>query len=343
MKKWKISIIVPVYNVENYLEESISSLVNQTYDNLEILLVNDGSKDGSGRICDELAEHDNRIRVIHKENGGVVSAWTTGAREATGDYLNFMDSDDWVDLEMIEEMAAHLTGKQREIVACDYVIEKGEGKRQFVYQRLAPGAYTRADLQEDVFPKLLGEEERFVFFSRCMKLYSRQLVTENLCFCDKRVRMGDDSLITIPALLDCERLVVMDRKAYYHYRYVENSIVHGYDKNMFQNLQWFKTALDEIVTAKYPAGEQEYVQKRAWMEYLQMMLLVLKNEARGNPSGYRKNIADICRTKEMRRLVKSTPIEVGQMSNKLLYGVLKHPNVFMITLLRAAMIWYYRG
>lgn len=342
MKEYKISIIVPVYNVEKYLCKCVDSLIGQTYSNLEIVLVNDGSKDKSGEICDKYAAEDSRVKVIHKENGGVVSAWKTGVKAASGDYLNFIDSDDWVDTDMICGMVAHLSGKCKEIIACDYVIEKEDGERKLVYQRLEPGEYSREYLQKNIYGKLLGEEERYISFSRCMKLFSKDLVRENLGYGDERVRMGDDSFITIPALLDCERLVVMDHKAYYHYRYVENSIVHGYDKNMFQNLQWFKTALDEIVTAKYPAGEQEYVQKRAWMEYLQMMLLVLKNEARGNPSGYRKNIADICRTKEMRRLVKSTPIEVRQTSNILLYAVLKHPNLFMMLLLRASMVWYYR-
>ena len=130
-------------------------------------------------------------------------------------------------------------------------------------------------------------------------------------------------MIAIPTLLDCERLVVMDHKAYYHYRYVENSIVHGYDPNMFQNLQWFKEALDKVVEAKYPKEVQAEAEKRAWMEYLQMLLLIIKNEARGNPSGYRENIQKICRSKEIRQLVKQYPIEVQQTSNKLLYQVLK--------------------
>ena len=173
MEPFKISVVVPVYNVENYIRESVESLMNQTYDNLEILLVNDGSKDKSGEICDQLAKQDARIKVFHKPNGGVVSAWTTGARKATGDYLNFMDSDDWVEPRMLEEMAAQLTGEGKEIVACDYVIEKGEKGQQFVHQKLEPGVYDRTYLKEKVYTTLLGEEERFVFFSRCMKLYSR--------------------------------------------------------------------------------------------------------------------------------------------------------------------------
>lgn len=340
-EKYKISIIVPVYNAEAYLYKSIGSLTGQTYRNLEIILVNDGSKDNSGSICDELASQDERIRVIHKENGGVTSTWTRGALEATGEYLNFMDSDDWVDSRMIEEMVDCLNGESKEIVACDYVIEKEQKGQQYIWQGLEPGEYTGNQLKEKVRYQLLGEENRKVSFSRCMKLYSRELVIQNLQFCDKDVRMGDDSLMVIPALLDCQRLVIMDHKAYYHYRYVETSIVHGYDQTMFQNMQLLKAAIDRIIEAKYLPQEKEDMRKKAEREHVHMLLLVLKNEARGNPKGYRKNIRQICKMSEIREIVKRSPITVEQMSNKLLYAVLKHPNHLMISLLRGAMLLYY--
>ena len=91
MKDYKISIIVTVYNTEKYLKKCVDSLKNQTYQNLEILLVDDGSKDGSGKLCDAFAQEDKRIKVIHKENGGLVSAGKKGVEESTGDYLCFVD------------------------------------------------------------------------------------------------------------------------------------------------------------------------------------------------------------------------------------------------------------
>lgn len=343
MEKYKISIVVPVYNAEAYLKESIESLMGQTYKNLEIILVNDGSKDGSGRICDELAKRDERIRVIHKENEGVTSTWTRGALEATGEYLNFMDSDDWVEPCMIEEMQSYLTGTCKEIITCDYVIEKGEKGKKYSWQGLAPGEYTGELLKEKVRYHILGEENRCITFSRCMKLYSRELVVQNLKFCDRNVRMGDDSLMVIPAVLDCERIVVLDHKAYYHYRYVETSIVHGYDKAMFHNMQLLKAATERIIEEKYLPEEKEMMRKRVEQEYIHMLLLVLKNESRGNPSGYRENIRKICRLPETRQAVKENPVTVKEKSNRLLYLVLRHPNHFMISLLRLAMIAYYAG
>lgn len=340
-EKYKISIVVPVYNVEDYLEKCVGSLMGQTYRNLEIILVNDGSTDRSGQICDELEKKDNRIRVIHKENEGVTSTWTKGAFASTGEYLCFIDSDDWVDSEMILNMQAHLTGGQKEIITCDYVIEKGGRGQRYSFQGLEPGEYIGERLKEGVRYHILGEENRPITFSRCMKLYTRELVIENLKYCDKDVRMGDDSLMVIPAVLDSERIVVLDHKAYYHYRYVETSIVHGYDKNMFRNMQLLKMATDRIIEEKYLSEEKGMMRRRLEQEYIHMLLLVLKNEARGNPKGYRQNISTICKFPETRRVVKDYPVVIREKSNRLLYAVLKHPNFLMITILRLAMVWYY--
>ena len=100
----KISVIVPVYNVETYLEKCVESILKQTYTNLEILLVNDGSTDRSGELCDQLAQRDQRIRVIHKENGGLSDARNRGIEEASFDLIGFIDSDDYIDEDMYETL-----------------------------------------------------------------------------------------------------------------------------------------------------------------------------------------------------------------------------------------------
>ena len=97
-----ISVILPVYNVQQYLEKCIESVVNQTYKNLEIILIDDGSTDMSGKICDEFAEKDGRIKVIHSKNGGVSAARNIGLDIATGEYIGFVDSDDWIESQMYE-------------------------------------------------------------------------------------------------------------------------------------------------------------------------------------------------------------------------------------------------
>lgn len=342
MKDYKISIIVPVYNAEQYLRKCVASLTGQTYSNLEIILVDDGSKDGSGSICDDLAKEDCRIKVIHKENGGLISAWKCGVSVSTGAYLNFIDSDDWVDLNMMEEMTAYLTGNEREMVVSDYIIERDDGSSQYVYQRLAPGIYDRNAMKEQVIPNLLGNESRYITISRCMKLIARKLIEDNCKYCDARVTVGEDVTIMLPSLIDCDRLVVMDHKAYYHYLYVKESMIHKYDSRFYEQVCLLKETTERIVKEKFIGDELLQQQKQLDKEYIFWLMLVLKNEARGNPKGYRDNIIKLCKSEEVRMLVRKTPVDVEQASNKLLYLVMRHPGIVTVCLLRLAMIWYYK-
>ena len=342
MKEYKVSIIVPVYNTEKYLEKCVNSLTGQTYKNLEIILVDDGSKDASGSICDELAKADARIKVIHKENGGLVSSWKRGVEESCGEYLCFVDSDDWVDTVMVEEMAACLTGEEREIVASDYIIERDNGSSQYVFQKLSPGIYSREDIESKVIPKLLGKESRYVTISRCMKLIGRTLIEDNKIYSKPDIVMGEDTTIMLPALIDCQRLVIMDHKAYYHYLYVQESMVHKYNARLYENIQQLIMVTNQIVADKFTGEELTERKKQVDQESVFWLFLVLKNEARGNPDGYRENILKVCKEAKIRELVKNTPVEIEEPANKLLYLVLKYPNHLTVSILRAAMLWYYR-
>ena len=343
VKEYKISIVVPVYNNEKYLEHCVDTLINQSYRNLEIILVNDGSTDNSGNLCDEYGAGDDRVRVIHKENGGLISAWKRGVEESTGEYVSFVDSDDWIGLDMLETMVQQLTGNAQEIIASDYVIEYENGNKQYMWQSLAPGIYTGDILKREVVPQLLGNESRKVNFSRCMKLISRKLILDNAHYCDSRIRMGEDITIMLPALMDCKRLVIMNHKAWYHYYYSTASMVHKYDQGMYKNMQLLRNAIHQVIKDKLVGLERQEMNKRADQEYIFLLLLVLKNEARGNPTGYRQKILEIARSKEIVELVNKTSVNISDKSNRLLYYVLKHPNEITVRILRLAMKLYYAG
>ena len=137
----RVSIVVPVYNVQEYLKRCVDSILAQTYENMEIILVDDGSKDSSGQICDSYAEKDNRIRVIHKENGGSNSARLAGVRAAMCEYICFVDSDDWIEPVMIEKMMEAAEREQADIVASGIYVDEPvrpwiwkNGIRQGVYK-----------------------------------------------------------------------------------------------------------------------------------------------------------------------------------------------------------------
>ena len=134
INKKKLSIIIPVFNVEEYLPKCIESVVNQTYDNLEILLINDGSTDNSGVICDNFAHKDERVKVVHKENGGLSAARNLGLSLATGHYIAFLDSDDYIDSEMYETLVDALENADADIAACGFKeIYQNKHLQIFVY------------------------------------------------------------------------------------------------------------------------------------------------------------------------------------------------------------------
>jgi len=337
-----VSVIVPVYNATEYLHKCVDSIVNQSYVNLEIILVDDGSVDESLSVCEQYACQDKRIKVLHKENGGLMSAWMAGVELASGEYCCFVDSDDWIDPCMIEELFRRTSDAKQEVICCNFAIEKKTGSIPQKHE-LPAGIYEEKKLDK-VKERLLGNEIREVSFSRCMKLISRELILNNLSFCDQRIRMGEDVNIMLPALLDTERLVILEDAFYYHYYFNESSMVHRYDRGLVSNIQILMTCIRRVMEEKLSNRElKQSLLKGADREELLLWLLALKNEARGNPSGYRRNILKLCRSEEIRNLVKRTEITVNQPANKLLYLVMKHPGEVTVRLLRLAMVWYYRS
>ena len=125
-----ISLIVPIYNVASYVDRCVASLVNQTYSNLEILLVDDGSTDGSGALCDEWAKKDSRIHVVHKENGGLSDTRNQGIKLSKGDYLAFIDGDDYIAPEYCEKLYQALAAHDADIALCNNCYEWEGGRRQ---------------------------------------------------------------------------------------------------------------------------------------------------------------------------------------------------------------------
>lgn len=360
----KVSVIVPVYRAEAYLARCVDSLTNQTYKNIEIILVDDGSPDNCPAMCDAYAESDERIKVIHKENGGLVSAWQRGVTESAGDYLCFVDSDDWIELCMIEKMLAYTSKVPAlaaaeaeggcggsEIICCNFVINRvntdvhadsgsfnacggnsrNNKKRETKhYHGLPPGVYEGGRLEQEIKNNLLGNENRTISMSRCMKLFSRALIEDNMRFCNPKVTMGEDVSITLLALLDCRRVVIMEEAHYYHYFYNEASMVHKYDKGMYEGILMLYSNIKEVFRAKGRANGEDQSNK----EFIYLLFLALKNELRGGRPGYAARIKEICTEEETVRLVREYPVKVRDKAGRLLYFILKNPRNLYIRLMR---------
>ncbi len=344
----KISIIVPVYNVEAYLRRCVNSLVNQRYENIEIILVNDGSPDNSPAICEQYAREDKRVKVIHKENGGLVSAWQAGVKVSEGKYLCFVDSDDWVEPDMLSKMiplvaAAQGDVNRKEIICCNFVINRlneadakagRNGVETKHYHDLAPGVYEGELLEKDIKNHLLGHENRKISMSRCMKLFSRSLIEDNMKYCNPKITMGEDVNIVLPALLDCRRLVIMEDALFYHYFYNNESMVHKYDKKMYEGIRMLYSVIQDIFKDKKRKNGELQSRK----EYVYLLLLALKNEIRGGRKDYLLKVREICR--QNREIVEKTPVIVENKVNRFLYAILRRPCFFSVKAARLLFILY---
>lgn len=326
---YKISIIVPVYNSRQYLERSIDSILGQTYHNIELLLIDDESSDGSEEICDRYAEKDSRVRVIHQKNGGCTAASLTGLSAASGDYYMFVDSDDYIDADTIREMTKLLVGKKGEIVCCNHMLEKSKETVPAVCPA-KPGVYEGDKLQTQIKDNLLGNEERTIPISRCMKLYEKSVFEGNDKYCDTAIHMGEDFNLVYPALLDCTRLVVMEGALYYHYRYVESSMVHSYNPDMLESVERVRGFWQRVSEGKKIEGNSAAMDR----EYCYMLILVMKNELRNPDKDYMQRIQEIFTKPEVRNKIENTPITLTNRANALLYLGMRYPNKTLLRILR---------
>ena len=333
-----VSVIVPVYNVEKYLKQCVDSWLAQDYSPLEIILVDDQSTDSSGSICDKYASDYPNVKVLHVQNGGPNRACYEGLMISTGQYIVFCDSDDWVDADMISRMAelVDTESENKKIVCCNYIIERESGKKKYCRHGAKPGVYLGEDLEQKIKKHIIGQENRVVSMSRCMKLFSRELLTENVDLWDFKLRMGDDMTIVIPAICDADEIVIMEDAFFYHYRFLNSSLVHKYDDGLYQNIQLLRDRIYAVLNAKRDHRIYEIDVER---EYTYLLMLVLKNEIRGNRN-YLKNIMQICEKEKTPVRIQRYGLEVTGIANKLCKSVLNKPCRDTIERLYLAMKLY---
>ena len=206
----KISVIIPVYNVESYLRFCLNSVIEQTYRNLEIILVDDGSPDNSGQICDEYEKKDNRVKVIHKENGGLSSARNAGLEIAKGEYISFVDSDDWIKPEFIEVLYNNLIKAEADISICKF--------QRKVHHCVENDYKINQQKEVLVFNRNQAVESMFVFnrfqSQVCTMLFKRHL------FADIRFPFGrkyEDQFITYKLIWSSSRIVFTNEENYFYF------------------------------------------------------------------------------------------------------------------------------
>ena len=243
MEKELITIAVAVYNAENYIAKTIESIINQDYQNLEILLINDGSKDSSGKICDEYALKDNRIKVIHKQNGGLCAARNTVLDNMHGNYLMFVDNDDWIEPNIVSFLYQKIVENDLDMASCtsiDYF--EGTSKSNKVQR----GPDKIFDSKEGI--KDFYFDRQFTFDAIQCKLYKKE-VFNNIRF--KEGRATDDTLTT-PRIIDaCNKIGYYD-VGLYNYLVRENSMCRTtYNAHTIDKVLAYTDNID-LIKEKYP-------------------------------------------------------------------------------------------
>lgn len=233
MNKWSnplVSVIIPVYNAERYLRGCLDSISSQEYENLEIILINDGSTDDSGKICDEFAEADERVKVIHRENAGASSARNLGMAEAAGQYIQFIDADDLVDRQLVSAMVEGCESSGADVGICRYDSFKDSLEDKVYIEPLSEIGAVEVDIISD---KVLNLSSPSVW----KMIFKSSFIKSNKLNFDESLVRGEDLLFGGQALVSSKKIVIVN-KHLYHYRVdVASSVVSNKNPNFLTTLR----------------------------------------------------------------------------------------------------------
>lgn len=216
-----ISVIVPVYKAEAYLERCVRSILNQTYHNLEIILVDDGSPDRCGEMCDAFLQEDSRIRVFHKKNGGQSSARNMGLDRMHGEYVAFVDSDDWIENEMYEHLYWLIVTHNSQIACCGIQNDFPDGRKTYYYPAYPKDTTIRVYEKMDALREILSNTR--ITYSPCDKLYHKRIF-DHLRMTEGRIY---EDMEILPKCVEQAERVVYDPRPLYHYIMTPESTIRG--------------------------------------------------------------------------------------------------------------------
>lgn len=249
-----LSIVVPVYKTEAYLCECIESLLSQTLDNIEIILVDDGSPDESGMLCDRYASQDPRISVIHKENEGLLKARISGFSYANGKYIGFVDSDDKVTPDYFEKLYKAAIQNNADLVYCSltFLYEDCFGEKLETAKVGFSGVFESSEIREEIYPDLLYDyslysSEKIPGFM-VTKLYSKKLLKEAFAKVPKGIHIYEDVAVSFYCGLKAKKVVFIPESSGYFYRQRIDSILHSFRSDYFEDVRSLLLFLHETIT-----------------------------------------------------------------------------------------------
>lgn len=296
-----VSIIIPVYNCEKYIARCLNSLINQTYSNIEIILVNDGSNDKSEDIIKEFAKNDNRIKLYNQTNQGVSAARNTGLDKATGKYIMFVDADDYIELDMVEILIKPILNENT-IVFCDNteIWSKSIDIRK-LFSNISPKKLNKEIVLEEIASGRAGLV--------CGKLFDRSIVAENNIKFDTNVKVCEDQLFFLEVINHCEHFIHIPKALYNYDRRNENSATIKYQENALENQLYVLKNIENILSKSCLSIEN--INSILNNRYLNAIQLCINNEISNtklsNINKKRKKIKNIISNDTLNRVITDTP------------------------------------
>ena len=275
-----VSVIIPVYNVEKYLEQCLNSVLNQTYQNLQIILVDDGSTDRCPQICEQYAARDQRVEVIHRKNGGLTAARNTGLVAAKGDYIGFVDSDDWIHPEMYQHLVEILEKTDSDISTVEIIKTTGE-----IPAAQVPVSVKVLSQQEfaRIFFKIGSQKIVYYVWNR---LYKKELLEPN--HFEERFSIGEDVVASYKAWMKAEKIAVSNQPMYYYRQ--KTGMTSAFSPKYFQLLDVWNSVSQ--LTQDRETGYDEYVKINQERIYFTLLMeLALSGEYRN--SSYQTKVHEL--------------------------------------------------
>lgn len=301
----KVSVIVPVYQAEKFIHKCVQSIINQTYQNLEILLIDDGSLDNSLKLCNEFQEQDSRIRVIHQKNRGVSATRNRGIREAAGEYILFVDADDIIENNMIEYMIQKAIETESKIVICgfDYVYEDRIEKQIPIDKE---GEYSR----EYIYTNFWEFYKAGIIHNIGNKLYSKKLLKDNQILFNESRPVLEDVQFCLDAIKMTDSIYICKDN---FYKYIMQANLFSAQKRYRKN---FYLSLQEVFEYIHGCGIER--SKDFYLVYMDAILLTLKNEMYRGKGNYKiilseyENICNLTYVSEASKYIKRADVRVAK-------------------------------
>lgn len=308
-----VSVVVPIYNVEKYLERCVNSILNQTYKNLEVILVDDGSPDNSPALCDKFAEEDSRVKVIHKENGGLSSARNAGINSATGKYIGFVDSDDDIELDMYEKMLNVIQREKVDFVMADYARIPADGEKYLKTLNIRSGLYNKADIKKEIYPSLImgGNVDYGPLLSVWQCMYNLEFLRRNNLSFDEEVKWSEDNIFSAIMGYCADSFYYMKGEGVYHYYQNSNSITTGYRSGAWDVYLTMNRHLKQFFADK----DNGYFSNQLKLHLIYYACVSLGQVDRLNSKEMREDIKSIVNTPELREAFKN--VEISGITNGL--------------------------